>query len=228
MRALLAVATVLITAGSAAHAAQKHPILPESITTTGCVRCHNDHVKGEVVHAATVQCGNCHKVVVEGDATSVVLTRPVKELCSSCHKKAAQQTMHGPYRAGACMQCHDAHHSEQAKLLRARVSTLCSGCHVIDFRGTKIDYAAKIVTLPSKQTLTKSEYDEAPKIELDDGGATGHPVPIHPVSGMNSRGAGQITCLTCHHQHSADLANLVRKTEKGASICTSCHPGMGS
>ncbi len=225
MRLVTAFASLL--AASFAFAAQTHPALPDSVTTRGCLQCHNDHVKGEVVHAATVQCGSCHRVVVEGSSTSIVLTKSGSDLCFTCHQPAKAKTVHGPYRAGACISCHEPHHSEQGKLLRASASTLCSGCHVIDYRGTKIDYAAKSVTLPSKRTITKAEYDEAPKIELDEGGLTGHPVPIHPISGMNSRGTGQITCLTCHQQHAADTANLVRTSPKGTSICTTCHPGMG-
>lgn len=228
MRRSVALAFLIAAVSLPASSAQKHPQLPDGVTTRGCLQCHGDHVRGEVVHGATVQCGSCHQVLAEGSDTSIQLTKKGSDLCFSCHKKSEQATVHGPYRSGACIDCHDPHAAEQPRLLRAKASTLCSGCHIVDFRGTKIDYAAKTVTLPWKKTLAKSAYDAAPKIELDDGGITGHPVPVHPVSGQNSRGTGQITCLTCHRHHTSDKASLVRTAEKGSSICTSCHPGMGS
>lgn len=225
----VAVFAVLITAATLpASPAQKHPALPESVTTRGCLQCHSDHVRGQVVHAATVQCGSCHEVIVEGKDNSIVLKKKGSDLCFSCHKQAEQKTVHGPYRNGACTTCHNPHEADRPNLLRATASTVCSACHVSDYRGTNVDYISKTVTLPWKKSLTKAEYDEAPKIDLDEGGVTGHPVPVHPVSGPNTRGTGQITCLTCHRQHSSDKANLVRTTDKGSSICTSCHPGMGS
>jgi len=208
--------------------AEEHPAVSGKVAASQCVECHAEHAKGGVVHAAHLDCFACHESRSADGKTSVTLVRPKSELCLGCHKKSEQKTLHGPYAGGACIQCHNPHVSPQAKLLRAAPSVLCAGCHVIDNRGTKIDYAAKSVALPWNRTLTTAEYEKAPKIELDDGGVTGHPVPVHPVQGMNSRGSGQITCLTCHHQHSADAAYLVRKSEKGTSICTTCHPGMGS
>lgn len=61
----------------------------------------------------------------------------VDRLCFQCHKRldidASKETnrwIHGPFRAGACLGCHDPHESPYPKLLTAGSwQELCGRCH---------------------------------------------------------------------------------------------------
>lgn len=52
-------------------------------------------------------------------------------LCWDCHKqeKFADRFLHGPFAAGACLQCHTPHKSQHQNLLLAPATELCQACH---------------------------------------------------------------------------------------------------
>ena len=53
------------------------------------------------------------------------------DLCWDCHDAEDHDdtTPHGPFAAGACLQCHSPHKSQHAGLLIETPADLCVGCH---------------------------------------------------------------------------------------------------
>jgi predicted CXXCH cytochrome family protein len=77
-----------------------------------------------VVHKP--ECKECHK---SKETQYPYASTP--QLCWDCHKKEdfANRYLHGPFAAGACLQCHTPHKSQYAKLLLSPVHELCDSCH---------------------------------------------------------------------------------------------------
>jgi predicted CXXCH cytochrome family protein len=51
--------------------------------------------------------------------TTLNLAMPKEQICFACHEKSAELRQHVPVVKGACVDCHDAHSSDQRMLLRA-------------------------------------------------------------------------------------------------------------
>jgi predicted CXXCH cytochrome family protein len=53
------------------------------------------------------------------------------DLCWDCHdaEDFANTIPHGPFAAGACLQCHNPHKSQHASLLIEAPADLCASCH---------------------------------------------------------------------------------------------------
>jgi len=51
--------------------------------------------------------------------TTLNLAMPKEQICFACHEKSAALQQHLPTVKGQCMDCHDAHSSDQRMLLRA-------------------------------------------------------------------------------------------------------------
>jgi predicted CXXCH cytochrome family protein len=102
-----------------------------------CVTCHSDFKKpAKSVHAAMgLGCSSCHKTI-EGkthpaDKGSIILTQNMPGLCYSCHEetKFKGKSVHQPVSGGMCTACHNAHQSNNPKLLIKDSPTLCFDCH---------------------------------------------------------------------------------------------------
>jgi predicted CXXCH cytochrome family protein len=82
-----------------------------------------------VVHRpyAEERCESCHKGKMRP-------TRSDSSLCLQCHAgvTSAQEHMHGPVAAVACLWCHTPHESRYASLLRGPDRTVCSQCHTTE------------------------------------------------------------------------------------------------
>ena len=50
--------------------------------------------------------------------TTLSLAVPKELICFACHEKSAELQQHVPVVKGQCMDCHDAHSSDQRMLLR--------------------------------------------------------------------------------------------------------------
>jgi predicted CXXCH cytochrome family protein len=89
-------------------------------------------VHGPVQAGACIECHHPHE-----SRYPHVLREPEEKLCVRCHdrfsKKNIQKTfawVHGPVQAGACLECHQPHASEQRYFLRENQrSELCFLCH---------------------------------------------------------------------------------------------------
>ena len=84
-----------------------------------CSTCHAKNISGKSVHAAMGSpCTVCHLTVTQGDMTTVTLSMPKGKICFACHEESAALPQHVPKVKGLCLECHDAHSSEQRMLLR--------------------------------------------------------------------------------------------------------------
>ena len=125
-------------APSAQPSGTPHPEVPDTEGET-CRGCHDDLVKGDVVHApvAAAMCTGCHVIAGSGDGTTVELAAgrrgDTAPLCSTCHDDVAAQLkaphVHGPAATGDCLGCHVPHASAYPKLLQAGGIDACLACH---------------------------------------------------------------------------------------------------
>jgi predicted CXXCH cytochrome family protein len=80
--------------------------------------------KGVSVHSqGELSCAICHSARPEGDKVEMELTVPEAQLCFACHERAAMQQHVAPTAKKGCLDCHDAHRSDRAMLLRRDVNT---------------------------------------------------------------------------------------------------------
>ncbi len=95
----------------------EHPgVIPVGVE---CASCHAKKVTGKSVHSAmSTQCTVCHVARTQGDMTTLSLAMPKELICFACHEKSAELQQHVPTVKGPCMDCHDAHSSDQRMLLR--------------------------------------------------------------------------------------------------------------
>jgi predicted CXXCH cytochrome family protein len=98
----------------------EHPgVIPVGVE---CASCHAKKVTGKSVHSAmSTQCTVCHVTRTQGDMTTLSLAMPKELICFACHEKSAQLQQHVPVVKGQCVDCHDAHSSDQRMLLRTGV-----------------------------------------------------------------------------------------------------------
>jgi len=194
-----------------------------------CYNCH-DKKKAQVEESRTKHpvpfmtetCTDCHDPHASVNAN--LLRQPQGMICANCHEKSTLPVRHGPYEQGQCASCHDPHGSNEPHLLRAKGNNLCRGCHVAGQVGVVV--GTKSVLLPWNQRVTLADYDLAPKIGLDPGGETGHPLAGHPMTGVNTLTTERsvISCATCHQAHTSKGDNLIPdKVADSIQLCETCH-----
>jgi predicted CXXCH cytochrome family protein len=84
-----------------------------------CASCHAKQTSGKSVHSAmSTSCTVCHVARTQGDMTTLILAMPKEQICFACHEKSAALRQQVPAAKGQCMDCHDAHSSDQRMLLR--------------------------------------------------------------------------------------------------------------
>lgn len=227
---LLALSPVLILCLSRTGSAEEtteHPFIePQDIKSQTCLTCHPDKKEGKFVHSAvTSGCESCHQAASEKGKTTITLLATRGELCAMCHKAKNAPVLHGPYKNGQCLTCHDPHTSNFPRQARAEVNTLCLSCHGVDQPDVKINKDVQEVSILGGQTVTFADYRQARKVGLDRSGTRGHPIMGHPVAGRDPRRKdAMLTCLSCHTPHSSTIANLLPPDSKSdAGLCGECH-----
>jgi predicted CXXCH cytochrome family protein len=114
-----------------------------------CSSCHEPHASNspkrlpEFSHGpfAKRECTVCHAEPVEGKVRLVAAD--IEELCYSCHEDVQKRIENAKYRhqvisedksliknRSSCLECHDAHATNQKNLLKKPEQALCSGCHI--------------------------------------------------------------------------------------------------
>jgi len=121
------------------HSAKSHggkALLATASTSELCLRCHVDK---QVTMARTAHmpmreggmtCVDCHNP--HGTATNHQLRAAnTNELCLSCHsdKRGPFLWEHAPVREN-CLNCHEAHGSNNPNVLAGRTPFLCQRCHI--------------------------------------------------------------------------------------------------
>ena len=107
-------AILLLTATSMAV---EHPgVVPRD---SECTSCHAAKITGKSVHSVmATSCDVCHVTQTQGDMTLVSLSMPKQKICFACHQESTALRQHVPSVKGLCIECHDAHSSDQKMLLR--------------------------------------------------------------------------------------------------------------
>ena len=210
---------LLVLATAMPLAATEHPVKLDK--DADCASCHEDKAKGKAVHSAIAMgCATCHDVKTQGETTTVEFTTPKDQLCFTCHDKAKEEVLHGPYEKGQCMSCHDPHTSDYPKQLRAEGNALCLECHA-----TRAKMEDTVSLFGGKQTMPKADFEQVPKIVPTMATKTGHPFAKHPIADVPDPLRNEkMTCLSCHQSHAAAQEKLITtaKTNNG-DICEACH-----
>jgi predicted CXXCH cytochrome family protein len=205
----------------------EHPFIEKSdIRPETCLTCHPEKKGAKFVHTALgMGCTNCHQVTSENNKTTITLRAMGGDLCAICHAAKKGPVLHGPYKAGQCLVCHDPHTGDYPGQTRAEISTLCLSCHGTGQSNVKVDQETQLVTLLGSQTVSLRDYRQAPKLELDRGGTSGHPIMGHPLTGKDPRNKdATLSCLSCHDPHSSALPNLMPPSAKSlTNLCAECH-----
>jgi predicted CXXCH cytochrome family protein len=198
-----------------------HPVIErKDIKRETCLTCHPEKNEGRFVHTAVrMGCPTCHQITSERNKTTITLFAPRAELCSKCHEARKDPVLHGPYKNGQCLICHDPHSSPFKAQTRSSGNSLCLECHAPKRVTTDS------VSLFNLQEISKSEFEAIPKIELDATMTFGHPCATHPVAEVADplRGSEKMSCLSCHTPHASTLPNLLVLAKGSVDVCEACH-----
>ena len=205
----------------------EHPFIePKDIKPETCLTCHPEKKDAKFVHTAVgMGCERCHRITSADHKTAITLVATGGDLCATCHAPKKDPVLHGPYKAGQCLVCHDPHTGAYAAQIRADVNTLCLGCHGSGQRNVKASADQKTVSLAGNQSVDVGDYSQAPKLALDPSGISGHPVKGHPLTGKDPRAKNAPwNCVSCHDPHSSALPKLMPQGVKsGQDLCAECH-----
>ena len=219
--AVLLAVCLLAPFGVSAEEAVEHPlIIPKDIKPATCLTCHPEKKEGRFVHTAIgVGCESCHHIVSEKNKTTITLLAEGGGLCAKCHEATNAPVLHGPYKDGQCLVCHDPHSSPFQAQTRAAGNSLCLECHA------PRRAAAETVSLFNFEKISKADFEAIPKIELDRTLRFGHPCATHPVSeaGDPLHAGERMSCLSCHSPHASTLPNLLALEKGGREFCGACH-----
>ena len=143
-----------------------HPYLEtKDRKTETCLKCHPTKNQGKFVHTAVgMGCESCHQAASADDKTTITLRATGGDLCSKCHEINKDPVLHGPYKAGQCLICHNPHTGAYPAQTRAAVSTLCLGCHMLNQPDVRVNAETKTVSLLDGRTYDLATWESAPKI----------------------------------------------------------------
>jgi len=199
----------------------EHPYIePKDIKPDICLTCHPEKKQGQFVHTAVrMGCANCHHIVSGKNKTTINLFASGGDLCARCHEVTEDAVIHGPYKKGQCLVCHDPHTSEFKAQARSAENSLCLECHTL--RPIK----AKTESIFGMEEVSWAEFEAIPKIQLDPTLRFGHPRPTHPVADVPDplHEGEKMTCLSCHAPHASRKPSLLVSAEGGENVCDACH-----
>jgi predicted CXXCH cytochrome family protein len=164
-----------------------------------------------------------------------MLKGSMDSVCFGCHTE--QETRfkkiysHKPVMEGQCTPCHNAHGSEQAKLLNAAVPQLCTPCHG--------DLMKETAPASGSQGSAHMPFTGGECLTCHDAHASNiagmiikkeqvlcldcHTDIDKGLSGAKSKHAPLVSgdCTKCHSPHNAKLNKLL--LAQGTDLCLSCH-----
>ena len=113
---------ILLLLSTAAPAVEHPGVVPKDVE---CTSCHAAKVRGKSVHSVMASsCDVCHVTQTRGDMTVVSLSMSKQKICFACHQESSAMRLHVPAVKGECIDCHDAHSSDQKMLLRVTALAL--------------------------------------------------------------------------------------------------------
>jgi len=117
-------------------------LLVKQESTDLCLSCHQDHKKdlyarsGHPLRYGQMGCDDCHDP--HGSMTEAnISATTVNDKCWECHAETRGPFLweHAPVRED-CLTCHDAHSSNQTKMLTVSAPRLCQSCHLFGHHQT--------------------------------------------------------------------------------------------
>jgi len=212
--------------GVCAEEAVEHPFIEaKDIKPATCLTCHPEKNEGRFVHAAVrMGCASCHQIISEKNQTTITLFATGGNLCAKCHEPRRDPVLHGPYKNGQCLICHDPHSSEFKGETRCDVNSLCLACHMS--KSATGNTAGNF----DLERIAKADLGAIPRIELDPTLRFGHPRPTHPVAEVADplNGGEKLSCLSCHTPHASTVPNLLVSPKGNGNLCDACHQGIDS
>ncbi|MBT8484240.1 MAG: hypothetical protein HKO59_12440 [Phycisphaerales bacterium] len=169
--------------------------------------CHAEFRSARFVHGvlhAAEPCSVCHQED-QGDHVFPV-KRPGSAGCTFCHEETIG---HRVYQHGAtdvaCLECHDAHASENVSLLRSpSVATICAGCH-----------------RPETPAVPHGPFAAGACVACHDPHESDFP-------GLLRGGEGPRHCRMCHEETVDAMATARFVHAPVTEQCQSCHDPHGS
>jgi predicted CXXCH cytochrome family protein len=190
-----------------------HPDLDtKDIKSEVCLTCHPTKNQGKFVHTAVgLGCQSCHQVVSREHQTAITLRATGGNLCAKCHETKDNPVMHGPYRAGQCLICHNPHSASHKAQTRADISTLCLSCHMLNQPAVTLAPQRGTVSLPDGVTYDLAAWQSAPKIGTHHSEKKTASRDSEQVSGKKPvKDDAELNCLACHDPHASKAEHLLR------------------
>ncbi len=115
-------------------------IFVASAQETGCVKCHDQLMRGKVIHIVVryrIGCSFCHSGIIASSVPhkrtntrekGLIALQP--DICYNCHDKGmfTKKDVHAALGMG-CTGCHNPHSSDNPKLLVSGQPDICYNCH---------------------------------------------------------------------------------------------------
>lgn len=215
------------------------------VAQSRCTSCHDIHgsdVAGILynnVHKpiATRMCSQCHEDA--GSANPLKVKKNGTELCKGCHATMVSQVfgknrVHWPLLSKeGCLACHNPHATQQKRLLKQDMITLCGSCHK-----DTISRQEKSVTkhAPVKAGECGSCHDphggdgiylfkQASVIELCGNCHDWQKHSTHPLGEKIKDPRNKslsVQCLSCHRSHGTEYKHFIPHATT-TELCTQCH-----
>jgi predicted CXXCH cytochrome family protein len=230
----LLIALALLTSGVGrlvAEDAVEHPLIEtKDIKSETCLKCHPTKNDAKFVHSAVgMGCENCHQAATENNQTSITLRAAGGDLCAMCHEARKDPVLHGPYKAGQCLICHNPHAGAYKAQTRAAVSTLCLGCHTLNQPDARVNAETKMVSLLDGRAYDLASWESTPKIDGGHSEANMPRMASYPVIVKEpGKPDAEVNCLSCHDPHASKAEHLLRKVVEGRGAAENLSPGYHS
>ncbi len=191
--------------------------------------CHAAIIDRKVMHAPAEQhdCGECHSYA-SPENHLFALTKPRRELCSSCHTLMHDRMVHTPVAEGNCVGCHDPHGSEHPMMLVADLGReLCSTCHEPslfdkEYIHGPVAIGACIVCHEAHSSGYPGIVTDAPqRLCL---GCHSEFKPGDLVARRLHKPFEEGGCVSCHDPHASDIHRQLRT--RLPNLCLDCHEGL--
>jgi len=168
----------------------------------------------------------CHQPASADNKTTITLIAAGGDLCAKCHELKKDPVLHGPYKAGECLICHNPHTGAYPAQTRAAVNTLCLSCHMLNQPEARVNAQTKMVSLLDGRAYDLASWESAPKIGV-----------AHSENYMPSRASDPVTakepgkndavvnCLSCHDPHVTKAEHSLRKAAEGRGAAENLSPG---
>ena len=177
-------------------------------------------------HTGRVRCLECH-YPYGSKAKFLLKSNDANALCANCHKLKEKKFLHGPVASGACIACHQFHHSDYPNLAYRPEGQECFECHAEMEKSIK-EHAYVHKPAVENCRLCHTAHSSDVPLQLKKTGKA-LCVECHENIGKEIQNAqvphGALNildeCLNCHGAHTANMPFLLK--DKPMNLCLTCH-----